>query len=171
MYKPTVLLICLLLLTSHVNTQCQNSNIRGMASGIINLGLPTNATAPETFSQSLAGANLGLQAEVFHSLGNLVWAGTYGISDVTTTTTDSALLVNSVFSAQPGTQFADITCGYLNTSPPAFDLDCGLARTNARFMVHPYIMGFRFNPIGGTHTLAASVLLGDGGSTQTRAVN
>ena len=246
MYKPTVLLICLLLLTSHVNTQCQNSNIRGMASGIINLGLPTNATAPETFSQSLAGANLGLQAEVFHafaiagflassgqlfyslvvdtvifsngntlmnftmsytqnagginfvttwtkvklswlavstnfyssitpqvenSLGNLVWAGTYGISDVTTTTTDSAILVNSVFSAQPGTQFADITCGYLNTSPPAFDLDCGLARPNARFMVHPYIMGFRFNPIGGTHTLAASVLLGDGGSTQTRAVN
>jgi hypothetical protein len=38
-----------------------------MASGIINLGVPTNPTAPETFSQSLAGANLGLQAEVFHA--------------------------------------------------------------------------------------------------------
>jgi hypothetical protein len=59
----------------------------------------------------------------------------------------------------------------LNTSPPAFDLNCGAARPNARFIVHPYIMGFRFNPTGGLHTLGASVLLGDGSGTNVASVD
>lgn len=105
-----------------------------------------------------------------NSLGNLVWAGTYGFSGITATTTNQPLITNSIFGAQPAA-FADATCGYLNTSPPGFDLNCGAARPNARFMIHTYIMGFRFNPTGGLHTLAASVLLGDGGGLTTPSVD
>jgi len=65
MYKSIVILVCLLL-TAHVNTQnCQRSSIRGMASGIISLGLPATPTTGAsglTYTQSLAGADLGLQA-------------------------------------------------------------------------------------------------------------
>ena len=106
-----------------------------------------------------------------NSLGNLVWAGTYGFSGITATTSDQALITNSIFGAQPIPAYADATCGYLNTSPPGFDLNCGAARPNARFMIHTYIMGFRFNPTGGLHTLAASVLLGTGSGLTITSVD
>jgi len=244
MYKIIVVLVCLLLIAQVHNNQCTHSKIRGMASGIINLGLPTNPTAVASYTQSLADADLGLQAEVFHAfalagfqsaagqayyslvvdqvifsngntlmnftvdyesrasvsyrtiwskvklswlvistnfyssqnpsnpnaLGNLAWAGTYGISDLTGIT-DRALTVNAIFANQSAIAgLADDVCGYVNTSPPRFDLDCGPTRANSRFMVHAYIAGFRFNPnvTGGLHVIAASVLLGDGSSASAQ---
>ena len=48
-------------------------------------------------------------------------------------------------------------CGYLNTSPPAFDVHCD-ASSDPHFLTHTYIMGFQFNPTGGSYVLAASAL-------------
>lgn len=45
MYKTIAILVCLLLAVQVNLQQCQQSSIRGMASGIINLGLPTSPTA------------------------------------------------------------------------------------------------------------------------------
>jgi len=106
--------------------------------------------------------------------GNLVWAGTYGLSDPTTQA-DQPLIVNSIFANQPAIyDAADDVCGYVNSSPPGFDLNCGPAYLNTRFVVHTYVTGFRFNPnvAGGLHAIAASILLGAGsGSANLRDIS
>jgi len=73
MIKLTGLLICLLL-TTQVATQakaatntCSVSNVDGIASGIVTLGVPTAPLAQSSYSLSLTGFNLGLYAQVFHA--------------------------------------------------------------------------------------------------------
>lgn len=56
-------------------------------------------------------------------------------------------------------------CGYINTSPPAFDVDCSGA-ADPRFVTHLYVMGFQFNP-SGTYSLAASALRNTGTNAVT----
>ena len=94
--------------------------------------------------------------------GNFIWAGTVGISAPIQEISQS-YLTNAVFAFQTSKMQTDSQCGYINTSPPAYDLVCqGL--TNSRFLTHLYIMGFQFNPAGGSYTLAASVLRNQGGN-------
>jgi len=91
-------------------------------------------------------------------LGNYIWASSIGLS-APFTGLPTAQFPNNLFRTDPSTT----TCGYMNTSPPQFDVTCTAATfPNARFITHYYIMGFQFNPAGSI-ALAASALLG--GST------
>lgn len=68
MIKLTGLIICLLL-TAQVLGQstCSVSNLDGIASGVINLGVPNAPLAQTTYTQTLSGFNLGVFAQVFHA--------------------------------------------------------------------------------------------------------
>ena len=97
--------------------------------------------------------------------GNYIWAGTIGMtSSAYSNFATTAQMINSPFARQTAAMAGDLTCGYINTSPPAFDTSCP-GGNNVRFVTHLYIMGFRFNPSGNYH-LAASVLR-NGGTTTT----
>jgi hypothetical protein len=64
MFKLTGFILCLLL-TSQVLAQtstCSVSNVAGIASGIITLGVPTAPLAQTSYSLPLTGFNLGLYA-------------------------------------------------------------------------------------------------------------
>lgn len=93
--------------------------------------------------------------------GNYIWAGSVGIS-APISSTSSAYLTNSIFAFQTTDMQGDAQCGYINTSPPVYDLEC-FDLPDARFLTHLYIMGFQFSP-SGSFTLAASALL-NGGTT------
>jgi hypothetical protein len=72
MMKLTGLLICLLLSAqvlaqAATSSSCSVSNVDGIASGIVTLGVPNAPLAQNTFSMSLTGFNLGLFAQVFHA--------------------------------------------------------------------------------------------------------
>lgn len=68
MIKLTGLIICLLL-TAQVLGQstCSVSNLDGIASGVINLGVPNAPLAQTTYTQTLSGFNLGVFAQVFYA--------------------------------------------------------------------------------------------------------
>ena len=74
---------------------------------------------------------------------------------------------NSPWITQNAAMDASAACGFVNSSPGFFDMTCNGA-VKSRFITHTYIMGFQFNP-SGAFTLAASALLGNGGSTTTDA--
>jgi hypothetical protein len=95
--------------------------------------------------------------------GSYVWAGSVGIAAPFTNGLSGAVIPNSLWYQYPGSN--NDACGYINTSPPVFDIDCG-GNANSRFMTHFYIMGFQFDP-SGTYSLAASVLIGAGTSAET----
>ncbi len=232
MSKLTALLLALLLLTSTVaqNTTpastCGTSTVTGLASGLIYLGVPSASVAQTSFSQTLAGFNLGTFAEVFSAFavagiqasstqqfyslvvdtvvfsngntqmnvtlsyanpdgsfqttwtkvklswvavstamqtmdvlgGSYVWAGSVGLQAPFNNGLAAAMIPNSLWYQVSAT--ADARCGYINTSPPFFDVACN-GNANARFVTHLYIMGFQFDP-SGTYSLAASVLRGGG---------
>lgn len=69
MYKLTGLILCLLLVSQAFaqasTSTCSVSNVNGIASGLVTLGVPTAPLAQTSYSLSLAGFNLGLYAEVF----------------------------------------------------------------------------------------------------------
>lgn len=67
MSKLSGLIACLLLLSlaAAQTLSCNVSTVPGIASGIVNLGVPTTSVAQTAFSQSLTGFNLGTYAEVF----------------------------------------------------------------------------------------------------------
>ena len=90
--------------------------------------------------------------------GSYVWAGSVGMAAPFTNGLSGPVIPNSLWYQQSTT--SDVQCGYINSSPPFFDVDCN-GNTNARFVTHLYIMGFQFNPAG-TYSLAASVLRGAG---------
>lgn len=96
--------------------------------------------------------------------GSYVWAGSVGIGAPFTNGLSGAVIPNSLW--YDNLNLTDDACGYINTSPPVFDTNCGAGTLNARFMTHYYIMGFQFDP-SGTYSLAASVLIGAGTSADT----
>ena len=61
--------LCLLLcgLVSAQDTTCTESQVDGIASGMISLGVPDASVAQDSYSVSLSGFNLGTYAEVFHA--------------------------------------------------------------------------------------------------------
>ena len=63
------LLISLLLcgLVTAQNTTCTESQVDGIASGMVSLGVPDASVAQNSYSVSLSGFNLGTYAEVFHA--------------------------------------------------------------------------------------------------------
>ena len=59
-------LVALLLLISLVSSQtCTNSNVAGIHTGLVRLGVPNANVAQTSYSQSLAGSTLGTYAQVF----------------------------------------------------------------------------------------------------------
>lgn len=94
--------------------------------------------------------------------GSYIWAGSVGLSAPFTNGLAGPVIPNSLW--YDNQALTGDACGYINTSPPVFDTNCGANSGSARFMTHLYIMGFQFDP-SGTYTLAASVLLGAGTST------
>ena len=64
MIKVTGLILCLVLLTSALaaSPSCNVSSLSGIASGVLILGVPAATTAQTSFSQSLSGFNLNLNA-------------------------------------------------------------------------------------------------------------
>ena len=99
------------------------------------------------------------------AFGNYIWATSIGLSKTAFSNhVTQAQMVNSPFSRQTAAMSGDAGCGYINTSPPAFDTACP-GGNDYRFMTHLYIMGFKFNPAGGNFHLAASVLRNGGGNT------
>lgn len=233
MNKVTGLIACLLLLslavaqTTTTTTTCSPvSGLSGIASGIINLGVPTASVAQTSYSLSLSGFSLGTFAEVFTAFaiagfqgassqqyfslvvdtvvfsngntqmnftmnynnptgsfqttwssvklswvavstgfqtvtgsgqGNYIWAGSVGVASPFTNGISGPVIPNSIWGAQTTAMATTAECGYINTSPPAFDVTC-FGATNPRFLTHLYIMGFQFDPTSGSYSLAASVL-------------
>eukprot|EP00178_Gracilaria_changii_P015997 TRINITY_DN4503_c0_g2_i1.p1 TRINITY_DN4503_c0_g2~~TRINITY_DN4503_c0_g2_i1.p1 ORF type:complete len:154 (-),score=9.28 TRINITY_DN4503_c0_g2_i1:158-619(-) len=97
--------------------------------------------------------------------GNYVWAGSVAMRTPFTNNIAGPVMTNSIWSQVPDIfnddTPNDLRCGYINTSPPYYDLDCPNT-ANERFVLHTYIMGFQFNPTGGSYTLAASALRNGG---------
>ena len=57
--------------------------------------------------------------------GNYIWASSVGLTSTAYSAfTSTAQLVNSAFARQTTAMTTDTSCGYLNTSPPAFDTVC-----------------------------------------------
>ena len=237
MNKLAALLISLLLL-SLVATQdtCGVSSLNGIASGLIILGAPTSAIAQTSYSQSLAGFNLGTFDTVFSAFaiagiqasstqqyyslivdqvifsngntlmnitlvyanptgtfqttwsriklswvaistafptvvgagGSYAWAGSVGMSYPFTSGIAGPVMPNSIWGQLTAGMLLDAQCGYVNPTSagglPAFDMTC-LNAADPVFVTHLYIMGFQFNPTGGSYTLAASVLRNSGTTT------
>lgn len=93
--------------------------------------------------------------------GSYIWAGSVGMAAPFTNGLSGAVIPNSLW--YDNTNLVNSACGYINTSPPVFDTNCD-GNPRARFATHLYIMGFQFDP-SGTYSLAASVLLGAGSSS------
>lgn len=251
MNKLTALMISLLLIslaagqgaisvpTGPTGPSCDVSSMNGIASGLILLGAPNAAVAQTTYSQSLAGFNLGTFATVFSAFaiagiqasstqqyyslivdqvifgngntlmnitmvytnptgtfqttwsriklswvaistafptivgagGSYAWAGSVGMSYPFTNGISGPVMVNSLWAQQTAAMAGDAPCGYVNPTTagglPAFDMGCA-GFNSAKFVTHLYIMGFQFNPTGGSYTLAASVLR-NGGTTSNLA--
>ena len=101
--------------------------------------------------------------------GNYVWAGSVGMAAPFTNGIAGPVMTNSIWSQVPDAfhTAGDNRCGYINTSPPYYDLHCPTGTdTSNKFILHTYIMGFQFNPAGGSFTLAASALRNTGGNTR-----
>lgn len=94
--------------------------------------------------------------------GSYIWAGTVGLFPPFTDVS-GAIMANSPWITQNAAMVASAACGFVNSSPGFFDMTCAGA-ADPVFVTHTYIMGFQFNPAGPL-TLAASALLGNGGST------
>ena len=90
--------------------------------------------------------------------GQYVWAGSVSMLAPFTSGIPGPVIPNSIWENIPAAAANDDTCGYVDGPTPYFDLTCGAANVNERFLTHLYIMGFQFNPAGGTYELAASVL-------------
>lgn len=97
-------------------------------------------------------------------MGQYIWAGSVGLS-APFSGLSGPVMTNSIFATQTAAMIASPECGYLNTSPPTFDVTC-TNFVNARFITHLYVMGFQFNP-SGQYALAASVLRNAGGQAVT----
>ena len=74
-----------------------------------------------------------------------------------------AIMTNSPWSRQDPNAATTPECGYINTSPPSFDMTC-FGAADYKFITHTYIMGFQFNP-SSTYSLAASALRNGGTTT------
>jgi hypothetical protein len=210
-------------------TNCGASSLPGIASGLIQLGVPTSSVAQTSYSQTLSGFNIGTYDTVFSAFaiagiqasatqqyfalvvdtvtfsngntqmnvslvftspngtfqttwtkvtlswvavstgfqtingngGSYVWAGSVGISAPFTNGISGPIIPNSLWSAQTAAQATTPECGYINSSPPVFDLGCS-GFPAASFVTHFYIMGFQFDPTQGSYALAASVLMNTG---------
>lgn len=95
--------------------------------------------------------------------GSYIWAGSVGLYPPFTDVS-GAIMSNSPFISQNAAMEGNAACGFVNSSPGFFDMTCFGNEATQRFVTHTYIMGFQFNPAG-TYTLAASALLGNGGSS------
>jgi len=93
--------------------------------------------------------------------GNYIWAGSASVT-APFNGLSQAVIPNSLWYQIGAT---NPLCGYVNTSPPYFNVVCS-NNPNAKFVTHLYIMGFQFNP-SGSYSLAASVLRGTGTTSQT----
>lgn len=62
MSKLSALLLALLLISSTFAQTCDQSVITGLASGLIQLGVPSASVAQQSYSQVLSGTNLGTYA-------------------------------------------------------------------------------------------------------------
>lgn len=96
------------------------------------------------------------------TLGNYVWAGSIGLN-VPVTGLTGANMPNSIFKFVTGDD-TSTDCGYINSSPPRFDISCAGNTATQGFVTHLYIMGFKFSPAG-AYALGASALRNAGGQT------
>ena len=62
MTKLSALLLVLLLVSNAVAQTCSASGVQGLATGLINLGVPSASVAQTSFSQTLSSFNLGTYA-------------------------------------------------------------------------------------------------------------
>lgn len=109
MYRSIRLIACLLLLTIAATQNCSNSQIPGIASGIVRLGVsgtPATQVAQTAYSLSLAEYNLGTFAKVFHAFA------VAGIQ-ASSTQTYYSLVVDQVVFSNGNTQM-NFTMSYAN---------------------------------------------------------
>ncbi len=119
---------------------------------------------------SWLAVSTGFQTVVANSAigGSYIWAGTLGLF-APFSGTSGALMTNSPFVFQTTEMATNAECGFINSSPGYFDVNCA-GQPNARFLTHSYIMGFQFNP-SGTYTLAAGALQANGGTNDLADVD
>jgi hypothetical protein len=118
----------------------------------------TFTTTWSTIKLSWIAISTSFETVNAQSYGNYLWAGSVGITSPSGVS--ESQILNSVWNRVPVSATTDARCGYINTSPPYFDLYCGppvVGGNSPVFVTHLYIMGFKFNPTG-TYELAASVL-------------
>jgi len=128
----------------------------------------TFATTWSSIKLSWLAVSTSFETVYGNPYGNYLWAGSVGMAAPFTNNIAGPVMTNSIWSQIPDSfnddAGADNRCGYINTSPPYYDLDCPNT-VNEKFVLHTYIMGFQFNPVGGSYTLAASALRNGGGNT------
>ena len=123
-----------------------------------------NSTFVTTWSSiklSWVAVSTGFQSVTGSGQGNYIWAGSVGMSTPFTNGISGPIIPNSLWGQRTPAHATTEECGYLNTSPPAFDVECN-THPNARFITHLYIMGFQFDPSTGSYSLAASALRNTG---------
>jgi len=93
--------------------------------------------------------------------GSYVWAGSVGLYAPFNNGIPGPVMYDSLWQSTSVGADTSSACGYVNAYPPYFDINCA-GSPNAEFVTHLYIMGFQFDPSGGSYSLAASVLRNSG---------
>jgi hypothetical protein len=133
-----------------------NGNTQMNFTMVYNNPAGTFQTTWSSIKLSWVAVSTGFATVTGSGLGNYIWAGSVGMSTPFTNGISGPIIPNSLWSMNSAAMIASPECGYINSSPPAFDVNC-VGAANPVFVTHLYIMGFQFDP-SGTYSLAASVL-------------